>query len=588
MKRIVSLFLSLVMAATLFGSAGLTASAAGNSIATATPIGFGTTYNGSITSTNLKDVYRFNLDVSGRVDISLTAFIREATYVVYDADGNKVWDEEGWWNFNTQIYKMNEGLELTKGTYYFAVLDSEYGSYNFTLSFTSANESFSEPQGGSNDSMVTASAVSLGKTYKGQLALNEDRDIYKFTLSTSGRIGVVVSSYVDDRTDYYIYNTNGETVWQDIYNSPDANTGVFKLNELVDLMSGTYYLAINKHSAYDSSGNYSFKLNFASAGESFAENINHTNNSISEADGIYINKSYKGQLALNDRKDLYRFNLTKAGTINLKIVANIENIEWYIYDINGNTVRSDTYNYWNENKKQIVVDEDIPLSKGTYYLAITTYAWYDYTGNYSVAVNCAHSWSVKTVTKATQTKSGKLANTCNNCKKTTTVTVPKIKSIKLSTSTYTYNGKKKTPSVKVKDSAGKSLTKDIDYTVKYYGTRKSTGKYKVKVTFKGKYSGSKTLYFKILPSKTSKISVKATKTTLKPTWKKVTGATGYRVQLKSSKGKVLKTVYTKKLNYTFKSLKKSNKYKITITAYKTIDGKKAYSKSSKSKTAYTK
>ncbi len=179
---------------------------------------------------------------------------------------------------------------------------------------------------------------------------------------------------------------------------------------------------------------------------------------------------------------------------------------------------------------------------------------------------------------ATLTKNGKIETVCYGCYgviKTTTVYYPKT--IKLSAAKYTYDGKKKTPTVTVKNSKGTALKKDTDYTVTYSGGRKNTGKYSVTVTFKGKYSGTKTLYFNILPSKTSKITPTNSTSSIKATWKKVTGADGYKVELLSSKNKVLKTAHTTKLSYTFKKLSKVTVYKIRVTAYKTIDKKKVYS-----------
>ena len=73
----------------------------------------------------------------------------------------------------------------------------------------------------------------------------------------------------------------------------------------------------------------------------------------------------------------------------------------------------------------------------------------------------------------------------------------------------TYNGKVRTPKVIVKDRTGKTLVKNTDYTVSYAKGRKYVGKYAVKITFKGKYSGTKTLYFTIKPKATSISSLTA-------------------------------------------------------------------------------
>lgn len=185
------------------------------------------------------------------------------------------------------------------------------------------------------------------------------------------------------------------------------------------------------------------------------------------------------------------------------------------------------------------------------------------------------------ITPATLTADGKKVTTCTVCNKTLdTTAIPKIASVKLSATKYTYDGKVKTPSVTVKDSKGKVLKKGTDYTVSYASGRKNTGKYTVTVTFTGDYSESKTLSFNILPGKTSKLTATQTATSIKASWKAVTGASGYKVILYTAKNKTVKTVYTTKTTASFTKLSKGTTYKVKVYAYKTIDGKKVYASSS--------
>lgn len=110
-----------------------------------------------------------------------------------------------------------------------------------------------------------------------------------------------------------------------------------------------------------------------------------------------------------------------------------------------------------------------------------------------------HKYTSK-VTKATMSANGKLVKTCSLCGKKVTTVIYKIASVKLSTTSYKYDGKAKTPAVTVKNSKGKVLKKGTDYTVAYASGRKAAGTYNVTVTFKGNYSGKKTLSFKIVKS----------------------------------------------------------------------------------------
>ncbi|MGN1418365.1 MAG: fibronectin type III domain-containing protein, partial [Acutalibacteraceae bacterium] len=190
----------------------------------------------------------------------------------------------------------------------------------------------------------------------------------------------------------------------------------------------------------------------------------------------------------------------------------------------------------------------------------------------------SHTYKTTTTTKATTSKDGKKVTACTVCGKvSSTAVIYKASSIKLSKTTFTYNGKAQKPTVTVKNSKGTTLKNGTDYTVSYSSGCKNTGKYTITVKFKGNYSGSTKLTFNILPSKTSKLTVSQTTTSIKATWKAVTGATGYKVTLYNSSGKAVKTVDTTKTTYTFSKLSKGTTYKVRVTAYKTIDSKKVSS-----------
>lgn len=206
----------------------------------------------------------------------------------------------------------------------------------------------------------------------------------------------------------------------------------------------------------------------------------------------------------------------------------------------------------------------------------------------------AHKNTTKVTKAATLSSNGKSVTTCSKCNKLiSNNTIPKISNIKLSTTAYTYNGKTKTPSVTVKDSKGKTLTKNKDYTVTYSSGRKNVGKYSAKITLKGSYSGTKTLYFTINPKGTTLKSISAGKKKLSLKLNKQSSqVTGYEIQYSTSKS--FKSAKTKTVNsykttsVTIKSLKAKNTYYVRVRTYKTVNGKKYYSSWSSAKSKKTK
>ncbi len=160
--------------------------------------------------------------------------------------------------------------------------------------------------------------------------------------------------------------------------------------------------------------------------------------------------------------------------------------------------------------------------------------------------------------------------------------IPTPTNIKLSATSYTYNGKVKTPTLTIKDVNGTKLKKGTDYTVSYAKGRKNVGSYKVTITFKGKYSGKVTKTFKINPAGTTVKSVTAAKKklTVKLT-KKTTQVTGYEIQYSTSKkftsAKTKKITSYKTVSAALTGLKAKKTYYIRVRTYKTVNGIKYYS-----------
>ena len=193
-----------------------------------------------------------------------------------------------------------------------------------------------------------------------------------------------------------------------------------------------------------------------------------------------------------------------------------------------------------------------------------------------------HTYKI-TTTKATLTKSGSIVKKCTVCGEVANTTaINYAKTFALSVTSYTYDGKAKSPSVTVKDSAGTVLKKNTDYTVTYASGRKNVGTYKITVKMIGKYSGTKTLNFKINPIATTVSKLTAgNKSVAVAIAKKSTQVTGYQVQYSTSKEFVKSTTKTissyKTTKYTLKNLKPKKIYYVRVRTYKTVGKTKYYS-----------
>ena len=152
-------------------------------------------------------------------------------------------------------------------------------------------------------------------------------------------------------------------------------------------------------------------------------------------------------------------------------------------------------------------------------------------------------------------------------------------------SDYTYTGKARKPSVTVKDS-DYTLKKGTDYTLSYKNN-KDIGTASITIKGKGKYTGSKTIQFKIVPKKSTLKVTKKSETKAKFTWAAVDGAEKYQIYYSTDgkKYKKLATVSGGKTSVTISKLDFDKyDYKFKIRSYGTDDGKKYYSSFSKTVT----
>ena len=188
-----------------------------------------------------------------------------------------------------------------------------------------------------------------------------------------------------------------------------------------------------------------------------------------------------------------------------------------------------------------------------------------------------HVYKTISSQSATLTTAGKTVKQCISCGKKKTVDVARIKSVTVAKNSCVYDSNGIYPQPIVKDSNGRVLRCGKDYTVKF-SNNEEFGKAKVTVIFTGKYSGTKTITFQMIPGNVENFTVKSstqTKLTLK--WSPVEGVNGYRLYLynaKSGKYEKLTDVKASQCSYTLSGLKAGQKYALAIKAFRVYNGQK--------------
>lgn len=169
------------------------------------------------------------------------------------------------------------------------------------------------------------------------------------------------------------------------------------------------------------------------------------------------------------------------------------------------------------------------------------------------------------------------------------VSVRRNSTIKISKSSYVYDGKTHNPKISIYDINNEIQT---NYTYKYKTNCKNVGTHIIEISYDN-FEYPIRYTFKIIPKNTSISSVTAGSKRFTVKWyKRTTQTTGYQVQYStSSKFTSPKTITISKTGTTSKTVKKlkaKKRYYVRVRTYKTVNGTRYYSSWSKYKKVTTK
>lgn len=385
--------------------------------------------------------------------------------------------------------------------------------------------------------------LTLGKSVDGILTSSQSSYEYEFSITNAGRVSIKFTAYQMPYT-IRLYDDDGDCIAsENMEYNYDLEFG--KTNFHWDLSKGTYYIVVyGRKNIYDGeTANYKIVTSYKSVGTSEGE----PNNSFEEATLVKIPSTITGMLALNDKKDIYKFYLQKSTEVEIIFkVIDADTCGLSIYDEEGDR---EAYEWQSrEDNKKIY---RYMLSAGVHYIVIVPpmVPAADWSGSYMFTISSG------------------IAMTSKN--------------VRLSTEKCMYNGKVRNPSVIVKDNSGNRLVKGRDYTIYIPLERKSIGTYTYKIVFKGAYKGTIKKNFTIVPAKTKITSIKNKRAGIRITWKKSSSAnaTGYLVYRSINGGgyKLVKTIKSNRITYYSDS--KANRlwsnYSYKVVVYKKV-GRKTY------------
>lgn len=213
--------------------------------------------HGVITEDNDKISYTFALNEPSCLFVNFSSEDLESVNLkIYDEDGQQIWSE--YVNRNDRRIAYSKELQLIAGNYEFSVERSyTTGSYELEISSEAVGESFTENKSLNNNVLKAASNIDFNEGYVGQIALNDDVDLYAFNLESSGSVNINLHAENIRNIEAKIYDKNGsEILSEEIYWNNDTSK-IMSYSKEVQLTGGDYYFEISK-TYYD--GVYEFIL----------------------------------------------------------------------------------------------------------------------------------------------------------------------------------------------------------------------------------------------------------------------------------------------------------------------------------------
>ena len=362
-----------------------------------------------------------------------------------------------------------------------------------------------------------------GKAASVQVKLPKDGQIYLF------------SAYDDTKKDEYqnvdvtVYNAAGKKICA-------KHTLDSELGECYALKAGTYTIKIQGQR-----GLYSVYTQY----KAFKDGKNHSKSS---AKKILPGQDYESLLALNGSKSgdvWYKFKLDNDSKNKLTLYnySGSENIHYAVY--RGNSIidsgslpaikeNSSFAQEMGDMSTSQTVNGDKTWKKGTYYVR-----FYKTSSRTSAAVGIYQ---------------------------TAYMSLMQVKSVK----NQIYNGSMKMPAFQIYNGSQK-LIEDKNYILTYTNNQK-IGTASVKIEGLGKYKGSITKTFKILPGQVTVTKTKPGKKSFTVKWKKTSGISGYEVRYASNKhmqhAKTLKVTGKNQISAKIRNLKSKKNYYVQVRAYK--------------------
>ncbi|MBE5881353.1 MAG: hypothetical protein E7289_03420 [Lachnospiraceae bacterium] len=215
----------------------------------------------------------------------------------------------------------------------------------------------------------TPTNVVWGQSFSGYVTAGDYYE-YNLVLPKPGKVTLLLNQSGDGNVRMRIFDSANTRLLNYVVNNGTQSYSF-------DLVEGTYSLVFEGYVGYQEF-DFSCVPSFVPSNENIAEGYFNKNNDLGMATGYRVGSTMNGHFAVNDDKDIYKFKVSKAGYINVKVMPRMQRLSFDLNAVSGDISYSNNVATIGTNSYKFFVP------KGTYYLTMEKG---DGTGEYSFSMS---------------------------------------------------------------------------------------------------------------------------------------------------------------------------------------------------------
>ena len=203
----------------------------------------------------------------------------------------------------------------------------------------------------------------FGTIVEGSITENVDNVLYSFVLTQAGRVSLIFTSRIQS-VQLRWTDENMQDIKINEWIEPGSETSPKVFEEYIDLEAGTYCIRIQKRGSYV--GDFELMLTFAAANNNETE----PNNTPERAQPLDFSSAVRGFISHQDSDDYYKFTLTEAGRVSLRLTSRIYTVQLRWIDSLLREIRGHAFIEYGSEAGPRVHEEWMDLEAGTYFIRV--------------------------------------------------------------------------------------------------------------------------------------------------------------------------------------------------------------------------